>query len=144
MGALMYRCPTTSHHVKTAIDTEPTVLARMRNVKISVSCPHCIEGHKIPASEMYFEGLPSWPAAAFSQFEIALTLARPTQPSLRRKAKSGSNLQLKPTPLRAETARPYELIKSRPLMSRTANVPTTLSSSTTRTLNAITSTDTRA
>jgi hypothetical protein len=24
---------------------------------------------------MYFEGLPSWPAAAFSQFEIALTLA---------------------------------------------------------------------
>ena len=75
MGALMYRCPTTSQHVKTAIDTEPAVLARMRNIKISVSCPHCIEGHRIPASEMYFEGLPSWPAAAFSQFEIALTLA---------------------------------------------------------------------
>src|SRR4029078_11174459 len=75
MGALMYRGPTTSHHVKTAIDTEPTGLARMRNVKISVSCPHCIEGHKIPASEMYFEGVPSCPAAAFSQFEIALTLA---------------------------------------------------------------------
>ena len=75
MGTLMYRCPITSQHVKTAIDTEPTVLARMRNVKISVSCPHCIEGHRIPASEMYFEGLPSWPAAAFSQFEIALTLA---------------------------------------------------------------------
>jgi hypothetical protein len=47
----------------------------MRNVKISVSCPHCIEGHGIPASEMYFEGLPLWPAAALSQFEIALTLA---------------------------------------------------------------------
>ena len=75
MGALMYRCPTTSEHVKTAIDTEPAVLARMRNVKISVSCPHCIECHRIPASEMYFEGLPSWPAAAFSQFEIAVTLA---------------------------------------------------------------------
>ena len=75
MGALMYRCPTTSEHVKTAIDTEPAVLARMRNVKISVSCPHCIEGHGIPASEMYFEGLPLWPAAALSQFEIALTLA---------------------------------------------------------------------
>ena len=75
MGALMYRCPTTSEHVKTAIDTEPAVLARMRNIKISVSCPHCIEGHRIPASEMYFEGLPSWPAAALSQFEIALNLA---------------------------------------------------------------------
>jgi hypothetical protein len=75
MGALMYRCPTTSQHVKTAIDTEPAVLARMRNIKISVSCPHCIEGHRIPASEMYFEGLPSWPAAALSQFEIALNLA---------------------------------------------------------------------
>ena len=75
MGALMYRCPTTSQHVKTAIDTEPAVLARMRNVKISVSCPHCIEGHSIPASEMYFEGLPSWPAAAISQFETALNLA---------------------------------------------------------------------
>src|SRR4029078_2103903 len=75
MGALIYRCPTTSQHVKTAIDTEPTVLARMRNVIISVSCPHCIEGHKIPASEMYFEGRPSWPAAAFSQCEIALPLA---------------------------------------------------------------------
>jgi hypothetical protein len=34
-----------------------------------------MEGHRIPASEMYFEGLPSWPAAALSQFEIALTLA---------------------------------------------------------------------
>jgi hypothetical protein len=75
MGALMYRCPTTFHHVKTAIDTEPARLARMRNIKISVSCPHCIEGHSIPASEMYFEGMPSWPAAALSQLEIALTLA---------------------------------------------------------------------
>jgi hypothetical protein len=75
MDALMYRCPTTSHHVKTAIDTEPARLARMRNIKISVSCPHCIEGHSIPANEMYFEGMPSWPAAALSQLEIALTLA---------------------------------------------------------------------
>src|SRR4029079_5075972 len=77
MGALIHRCPTTSEHVKTAIDTEPAVLARMRNVKISVSCPHCIECHRIPASEMYFEGLPSWPADAISQFETALNLAAP-------------------------------------------------------------------
>ena len=53
MDALMYRCPTTSHHVKTAIDTEPARLARMRNIKISVSCPHCIEGHSIPANEIF-------------------------------------------------------------------------------------------
>jgi len=75
MGALMYRCPKTSHYVKTAIDTEPAILVRMRNVKISVSCPHCIECHSIPANEMYLEGLPAWPAAALSQVEIALTLA---------------------------------------------------------------------
>jgi len=74
MGALMYRCPTTSHSVKTAIDTEPAILARMRTIKISVSCPHCIEAHSIPANEMYFEGLPSWPAAALSRFETALNL----------------------------------------------------------------------
>jgi hypothetical protein len=76
MDALMYRCPTTSHHVKTAIDTEPARLARMRNIKISVSCPHCIEGHSIPANEMYFEGMPSWPAAALSQLEIASAVQR--------------------------------------------------------------------
>jgi hypothetical protein len=75
MAAVMYRCPTTSHNVKTSIDTEPATLARMRNIKISVSCPHCIEAHSIPANEMYFEGLPSWPAAALSRFETALNLS---------------------------------------------------------------------
>ena len=75
MGLLIYRCPTTSHSVKTAIDTEPATLARMRNIKISVSCPHCIEAHSIPANEMYFEGLSSWPAGALSRFETALNLA---------------------------------------------------------------------
>jgi len=63
--------------VKTAIDTEPATLARMRSIKISVSCPHCIEAHSIPANEMYFEGLPSWPAAAISRFETALNFASP-------------------------------------------------------------------
>jgi hypothetical protein len=28
-----------------------------------------------PANEMYFEGLPSWPAGALSRFETALNLA---------------------------------------------------------------------
>ena len=99
MGALMYRCPTTSHHVKTAIDTEPAVLARMRNVKISVSCPHCIEGHKIPASEMYFEGLPSWPAAAFSQFEIALTFASSDAAKCRQEAEKWFQPAIEADPL---------------------------------------------
>jgi hypothetical protein len=47
----------------------------MRNIKISVFCPHCIEGHSIPANEMYFEECRRGPAAALSQLEIALTLA---------------------------------------------------------------------
>jgi len=47
----------------------------MRTIKISVSCPHCIEAHSIPANEMYFEGLSSWPAGALSRFETALNLA---------------------------------------------------------------------
>ena len=96
MGALMYRCPTTSEHVKTAIDTQPAVLARMRNVKISVSCPHCIEGHSIPASEMYFEGLPSWPAAALSQFEIALTLASSDAAKCKQEAEKWFKLAIEP------------------------------------------------
>jgi hypothetical protein len=61
--------------VKAAIDTEPAILARMRSIKISVSRPYCIEAHSIPANEMYFEGLPSWPAAALSRFDTALNLA---------------------------------------------------------------------
>jgi hypothetical protein len=69
MSALTYRCPKTSRTVKTAIVTEPAILARMRDIKISVACPDCIEGHSIPANEMYFEGLP-WPAAALSNLKL--------------------------------------------------------------------------
>ena len=54
MSVLMYRCPNTSQDVRTSIDTDPLRLARLRTLKISVACPHCIGGHNIPANEMYF------------------------------------------------------------------------------------------
>jgi hypothetical protein len=59
MSALRYRCPQTSREVVTAIDTDRQALARMKNLKISVSCPHCETGHSIPADTMYFDPLPS-------------------------------------------------------------------------------------
>jgi hypothetical protein len=54
MSLLSFRCPETSRDVVTAIDTDPAALARMRNLKISVSCPHCPDGHSIPADQMFF------------------------------------------------------------------------------------------
>jgi hypothetical protein len=72
MSALTYKCPKTSRTVKTAIVTEPAILARMRD---TVACPHCTEGHSIPANEMYFEGLP-WPAAALSHLEFLTCSSR--------------------------------------------------------------------
>ena len=54
MSLLSFRCPATSREVTTAIDTDPAALARMRNLKVSVSCPHCLNGHRVPADEMFF------------------------------------------------------------------------------------------
>jgi hypothetical protein len=54
MDRLSFRCPTTSREVATAIETDREALARMRNLKVSVSCPHCPMGHSIPADEMFF------------------------------------------------------------------------------------------
>ena len=54
MSVLMYRCPNTSQDMRTSIDTDPQRLTRLRTLKISVACPHCIGGHNIPANEMYF------------------------------------------------------------------------------------------
>ena len=47
MSVLMYRCPNTSQDVRTWIDTDPQRLTRLRTLKISVACPHCIGGHNI-------------------------------------------------------------------------------------------------
>jgi hypothetical protein len=59
MRVLMYKCPNTSQDVRTSIDTDPLTLTRLRNLKISVACPHCTGGHNIPANEMYF-GQAQW------------------------------------------------------------------------------------
>jgi hypothetical protein len=54
MGRLRYRCPRTSNEVVTGIDVGDSDLARLRNLKVLVSCPHCPEGHSVAADTMYF------------------------------------------------------------------------------------------
>ena len=54
MSFLRYRCPNTSSEVVTGIDTDGPGLARLRNLKVSVACPFCSDGHRIPADMMYF------------------------------------------------------------------------------------------
>jgi hypothetical protein len=54
MSVLAYRCPTTSQDVTTSLETDAPALARLRNLKIGVACPHCLGGHIIPADEMFF------------------------------------------------------------------------------------------
>jgi hypothetical protein len=58
MAVLSYRCPNTSDEVVTAIDTDGPRLAKMRDLKVSVVCPHCPAGHSIPANAMYFGAQP--------------------------------------------------------------------------------------
>jgi hypothetical protein len=60
MSVLSYQCPKTSHDVRTSIDTDPQTLTRLRDLKVAVACPYCVEGHRIPANEMYFGQVP-WP-----------------------------------------------------------------------------------
>lgn len=55
LGVLAYRCPKTSQDVTTSIDTSALALTKLQTMKISVACPHCIDGHSIPANEMYFD-----------------------------------------------------------------------------------------
>ena len=54
MSLLSFRCPDTSREVVTAIDTDREALARLRHLKVSVSCPHCPKGHSVPANQMFF------------------------------------------------------------------------------------------
>jgi hypothetical protein len=56
MSLIGFRCPNTGREVTTGIDTDHAQLARMRKLKISVSCPDCPDGHGIPADEMYLVG----------------------------------------------------------------------------------------
>ena len=52
MGILTYRCPNTSNEIRTAIHSDAKALAKLRHVKISVACPHCLGGHAIPADQL--------------------------------------------------------------------------------------------
>ena len=54
MGALSYKCPNTSEDVTTSIETDETMLLKLRDLKLAVACPHCIGGHSVPANEMHF------------------------------------------------------------------------------------------
>jgi L-rhamnose isomerase len=56
MSLIGFRCPNTGREVTTGIDTEREQLARMRKLRISVSCPDCPDGHGIPADEMFLVG----------------------------------------------------------------------------------------
>jgi hypothetical protein len=67
MSVLNYRCPSTSHEVITSIDTDAMALGRLRDMKISVACPHCIGGHMVPANQMYF----GWSSPARERSEAA-------------------------------------------------------------------------
>jgi len=39
---------------------------QLRNLKVSVACPHCVEGHIILANEMFFGEVP-WPSSVTSK-----------------------------------------------------------------------------
>lgn len=50
---LKYRCPKYDREVTTSIDTDIVTLLEMRNMKLSVWCPHCVTSHQIKASDAY-------------------------------------------------------------------------------------------
>ena len=45
----------TSVEVMSAIETDRKTLARMKGLKVSVSCPRCGTCHSIPAEQMFFD-----------------------------------------------------------------------------------------
>lgn len=55
---LKYRCPNTYQEVTTSIETDVATLLEMRNLKISVWCPHCVTAHSIRASKAYIDDVP--------------------------------------------------------------------------------------
>jgi hypothetical protein len=52
---LVYPCPKTGHSVSTAIETTEDDLMRMRQLNVSVWCPHCNSSHMIPISDTWIE-----------------------------------------------------------------------------------------
>jgi len=74
MSFLKYRCPNTAREVTTGIDTNPETLAKLRDLKVSVSCPHCDKAHRIPANEMFF------PSADTSTAQLSADVPLVTSP----------------------------------------------------------------
>jgi hypothetical protein len=54
MSVLAYRCPKTLQDLRTSIITNARALEKLGKMKLSVACPHCIEGHIIPTEAMLF------------------------------------------------------------------------------------------
>ena len=52
---LKYLCPNGNRDVTTSIQTDLATLLEMRDLKISVWCPHCVAPHQICASEAYLD-----------------------------------------------------------------------------------------
>ena len=52
---LKYKCPRSGRPVTTSIETDTVTLLEMRNMKISVWCPHCATSHQIKANDAYLE-----------------------------------------------------------------------------------------
>jgi transposase-like protein len=52
---LKYKCPRSGRVVTTSIETDTVTLLEMRNMKVSVWCPHCWKSHQIRANEAFLE-----------------------------------------------------------------------------------------
>lgn len=52
---LKYRCSRSGREVTTSIETDTVTLLEMRNMKLSVWCPHCSTSHQIKVSDAYLE-----------------------------------------------------------------------------------------
>ena len=50
---LKYRCSRSDKEVTTSIRTDVVTLLEMRNLKLSVWCPHCVTAHQIWANDAY-------------------------------------------------------------------------------------------
>lgn len=52
---LKYKCPRSGRVVTTSIETDTVTLLEMRNMKLSVWCPHCWTSHQIRATDAFLE-----------------------------------------------------------------------------------------
>lgn len=58
MSSVMIRCPNTGAAVSTAIETEPSVLRRLPNIRARMHCPACGQEHIWRTVEAWLDGEP--------------------------------------------------------------------------------------